>query len=34
MTVADATPRKMEVVAPRGALHLFASMRSYVFRRV
>jgi ribonuclease Z len=34
MSVADSSPRIMEVVGPRGLLHFFASMRFYAFRFV
>ncbi|KAI0317320.1 hypothetical protein OF83DRAFT_1083676 [Amylostereum chailletii] len=32
MSVADASPRKIDVVGPPGTLHLLASMRLYTFR--
>jgi hypothetical protein len=34
MSVADSSPRVMEVVGPRGLLHFLASMRFYSFRFV
>ncbi len=34
MSIADSSPRAMEVFGPRGLLHLLASMRFYVFRFV
>ncbi|KAH9990962.1 hypothetical protein BJV74DRAFT_920412 [Russula compacta] len=32
MSVADSSPRVMEIVGPRGLMHFLASMRFYVFR--
>jgi hypothetical protein len=34
MSVADGSPRVMDVVGPKGLLHFIASMRFYVFRFV
>jgi ribonuclease Z len=34
MSVADSSPRVMDVVGPKGLLHFLASMRFYVFRFV
>lgn len=34
MSVADSSPRVMEIVGPRGLMHFLASMRFYVFRFV
>src|ERR1700677_2826486 len=34
MSVADSSPRIMQIVGPRGVLHFLASMRFYTFRFV
>lgn len=34
MSVADSSPRTMQIVGPRGILHFLASMRFYTFRFV
>ena len=34
MSLADSSPRVMEIVGPRGLLHFLAAMRFYVFRSV
>jgi len=34
MSVADSSPRAMQIVGPSGLLHFLASMRFYVFRFV
>jgi len=34
MSVADGSPRVMDIVGPKGLLHFLASMRFYLFRFV